>query len=127
LPDPATFENPQFVAEINLAVSNESSKISSSKKRGNYGNYDDELRSKIARFAKENGDAAAVRTFSKELGRILNESTVRTWRKHMIKMESAQKSQVDLMKDKKGRPLLIGNDLDKRVSTICFSIKFKSK
>ena len=39
------------------------------KRRGTYGHYDAELRAKIGKYASENGNAAASRKFSKELGK----------------------------------------------------------
>lgn len=118
LPDPSISANPKEVERANSNVIEVIKTAEKSKKRGKYSNYDDEFRTKIARYAIENGDAAAVRKFSPQLRKTLNESTVRTWRKFVINKESVAKANVALLeKEKRGRPMLLGIDLDEKV---CF-------
>lgn len=50
-------------------------------KRGPYTQYSDETRAKIARYASEHGNKAAVIKFSRELEKPLPESTVRNMKK----------------------------------------------
>lgn len=50
------------------------------RKRGPYCNYTHEVRCKIAKYAIENSNKAAVKKFSSELGKAINESTVRSIR-----------------------------------------------
>ena len=51
------------------------------KKRGNYEHLSTRDKAKIAKYAAENGVTAAIRHFSKVFtGRLLKESSVRTWK-----------------------------------------------
>ena len=85
------------------------------KPRGTYAKYGDEFRSKVARYAKENGVAAACCHVSKELEKPLPENTVRSWRNSMVNNESLTTSTVDsIQKQKRGRPLILGMDIDKK-------------
>jgi transposase-like protein len=59
------------------------------KKRGGYGKYSPEFRAKVAKYALENGDVKAVRHFSSQLDKKLNESVVRNWRGKYVKERDA--------------------------------------
>ena len=86
-------------------------------KRKPYNHYTDEQRLDIAKYAEENGASAAARYFSKEYERSVNESSVR----YMLKKYRQQQTEpgsgdiVSLPPAKRGRPLLLGDDLDQRV------------
>ena len=105
--------------EVLKAINNEKS---ISKKRGSYNKVTPELKAKIARHAVENGNSSAARKFSKTLDKDLNESTVRSW-VTQYKKELSRKRQLGetvpavqvLPPAKRGRPLLIGDQLDSQV------------
>lgn len=63
------------------------------RQRGEYGSYSPETRTKIAKYAIENGPTKAAAHFSKTLGRKLNESTVRSIKKHFLASPSKSKEQ----------------------------------
>ena len=78
---------------------------------------------KVAKYASIHGTAAAIRTFSKEMPEVdLKESTVRTWRDN-YRTELRKRGQEGsdsmtikaLPSKKKGRPLLLGDELDRQV------------
>lgn len=82
LPDPTEIENTeeaQITAVCNAEVENVTTPRK--RKRIEYGSYTPETRAKMARYAIENGPTKAARHFSKELGRDVNESTIRSIRK----------------------------------------------
>ena len=84
LPDPAGPLSadipPPAIRQANLDVLSVEKQDASAKTRarGSYGRLTDKQRAQIGKYASENGNAAAVRRFSKELDRPLNESTVRS-------------------------------------------------
>src|SRR5688572_5310119 len=81
LPNPNATNHPKEIADINSTVVNVMKAQAGSQKRGKYGIYDDEFRTKVARYAiVHKSDMAAVRKYSPELEKPLSESTVRTWR-----------------------------------------------
>ena len=51
-PDPAAFDNPKAIADVNEIVLESIESNSSLKRQGTYANYGDEFRSKVARYAK---------------------------------------------------------------------------
>ena len=78
---------PTAIRQANLEVlSVENSKCqdpsTKTRTRGPYGRLTDEQRAQIGKYASENGNAAAVRKFSKELDIPLNESAVRSIKKN---------------------------------------------
>ena len=92
-------------------------------KRKPYKKINDSLRAKIAQYAIQNGNAAAVRKFSKEFDTPLNESTVRSLKKSYVTAQEARKrktGEVDIVLEslppkKRGRPLLLSDNLDTQV------------
>lgn len=54
------------------------------KERNEYGCYSPERRTKIAKYKIENGTTKPAAHFSKTLGRKVNESTVKTIKKHFL-------------------------------------------
>lgn len=116
LPDPSSFDDPKTVVAVNSVVQKSLNRSSGPKKRGAYSKYDDEFRSKVARYARENGITAASQKFSKQIQKLLPEQTIRNWRDQVIKEESRTNSSIDSIQLKKrGRPLLLGPDLDEKV------------
>src|SRR4051812_9605858 len=77
LPDPNKFSDPKAIQNVNSAVANTMKEmVTSGKKRGNYGHYDDGFRTKVARCAMESGDTAAAKKFSVGLTKKLCASRV---------------------------------------------------
>ena len=88
------------------------------RKRSGEGNrvYTDEIKTKIARYAAENGNTRAIRKFSEELGWMIPESTVRNFkRSYLAKVcGGVEPSVVTISSKARGRPLLLG-ELDGKV------------
>ena len=87
LPDPNQIED-QSIAEEQHVINQEiaattPARNSRKRKRGNYNNYDDETRCKIAKYTSLHGNTAAARHFSKELDMKINEASVRNMRKQL--------------------------------------------
>ena len=107
-----------------LAAQKEMEKIAKAgQKRGAYATISEELKAKVAKYAAENGVSASLRHFrsSKELD--LKESTVRGWvTAYQKKLESLRKEgkevSVSVLSEKqRGRPLLLGSELDDQVKS----------
>ena len=100
---------------------------SSTSSRGAYAKLSSEQQATIAEYASLHGNDAAVRRFSKELGMAIKESSVRTWKvKYQKELQrKRQAGETDLSvkslpSKKRGRPLLLGEKMDKEVkSYIC--------
>lgn len=112
LPDPnleCTPEKSKTIQAANTEVL-EVIKSSGKRKRGEYSHYDSEQRAKIGRWACENGNASAVKHFSKSMGKPINESTVRSLKKQYLREvnRTPEKRITSLEKGKVGRPLLLG-------------------
>ena len=93
LPDPAgplSADIPQpTIRQANLDVFSVGKRDASAKtwSRGLYGRLADKQRAQIGKYASENRKTAAVRRFSKELDRPLNESTVRSIKKNYYQLQ----------------------------------------
>ena len=88
-------------------------------KRGPYQKYTPQLRTAIGRHAAENGVCAAAKKYSRQLDKKINESTVREFKEAYMKKRSRKRMAEDddvevkaLPVQKRGRPLLVGGDLD---------------
>lgn len=83
--------------------------------------YDEDQRLKIARYAIFNGSSAAARHFSAELGRPMNESTVRSIRnsyRRQIKkkiINNDREPLASLPKEPRGRRTLLPKEVDAAV------------
>ena len=90
----------------------------SKRKRGEYHHYDGPTRLKIAKYASENGNKAAVKKFSTHLGYEISEATVRNFkRKYLSQLMTTDADAItSLPHGSSGRPLLIGKDLDDQVA-----------
>ena len=114
-----------------LAVRKEIEEASSSKKRGAYGKLSTETRAKIAKYAAENGIAAAIRHYEVEEGLYLKESTVRGWKKdHCLTIARISRSQDGRVPDVKepikrapGRPLLLGQEVEEKAKAVILNIR----
>jgi ribosomal protein S21 len=107
--------------------------VAEPRKRGAYEKLSTEKKAKIAKYASENGIAAAVRHFSRE-GLNLKESSVRGWKKDyhsmLARKNGEQCSTVDKvpnvegpLKQHTGRPLLLGADVEEKSKAIIKSIR----
>ena len=108
---------------------------SSSGKRNKYNEYTAEERAKIGKYAAENGPARAVRHFSTIMTRKLPESTARRLKsEYLVEMKALIKKTTDkeldslprvlaLPKLMQGRPLLLGQELDKSVQNFVESMR----
>ncbi|CAC5368608.1 unnamed protein product [Mytilus coruscus] len=118
LPDPADCNSTQdalIVQTANDAVDTVVSAPSRKRKRGDYNNYDDETRAKIARYAVDNGVARASRKFTSDLGRKVSETTIRSMRDTYVKLKKKVGTEVvTIPHSPRGNPLLLG-DLDTKV------------
>ena len=87
------------------------------RKHGEYKTYSSELRLKIGKYGATHGVTKAARYFSKELGKHINESTVRgmvkAYQKELATGEAEEIS--SLPPSKRGRPLMLGDQLDDAV------------
>ncbi|XP_019635711.1 PREDICTED: uncharacterized protein LOC109478536 [Branchiostoma belcheri] len=114
LPNPMDTKNPEATAAANREVERVIAESASRKrKRGTYGHYSPEMRAKIARVCVEVGASKAARRLSAEVGRELNESTVRSIKNSYTKeLKRLGKDSIENFPRKNtGRPLMLG-DLD---------------
>ncbi|CAH1247839.1 Hypp8025 [Branchiostoma lanceolatum] len=114
LPNPADTENPLLTAAANREVEKVIREAASRKrKRGSYGQYTAEARAKIAKLCIEIGPTKAAEKMSEEVGRQLNESTVRSIRKSYEKEVKRQGNNniPSFPRKTAGQPLKLG-DLD---------------
>ena len=112
----------QAIARANREVQ-EAMNSKGRKKRGPYGRYSPDERAEIGQYACDNGIAAAARHFSKRFKSTINESTVRTMKKdylEVLRQKRAAQDEGDLTvlpHKKRGRPVLLGQELDATVQT----------
>ncbi len=109
LPDPndAKAEDADVVLAANSEVEKTLADVNK-RKRGDYSAYTPELRVKIAKYATEHGNTRAARHFSKELGRTINESTIRSIKTRYLTATKTGTVVTELPNAKRGRPLLLG-------------------
>ena len=93
-------------------------------KRGSYVHYDEETCAKIARYAVEHGNKAAISKFSVELGKALAESTVRNMKSWYLKLheEPDPDKIMCLPRVNQGHPLLLGS-YDQEVANYLKSLR----
>ncbi|XP_019624397.1 PREDICTED: uncharacterized protein LOC109470058 [Branchiostoma belcheri] len=111
LPKPLETENPRMTAAANREVERVMAESGSRKrKRGNYGNYSPEMRAKIAKLCLDIGASKAARQLSKETGRQINESTVRSIKTSYVKEKQrlGTDNVENLPRRNVGRPLKLG-------------------
>ncbi len=121
LPDPRGPLSELLPARAIEAANKEVEKSKQPKKRGTYNCFSSEQRAKIGKYACENGVVAASKFFSKGLNKKINESTVRGIKiGYLSELSRKRKAEKDLAilylpTAKRGRPLLLGSDIDKMV------------
>ena len=105
LPDPVQ----EMTKEKEVEVTNANTRVleaMESQQRRTY--YSPELRAKIAKFAAESGNKAAVEKFSTEMGKLVSESTVRGLKKRYyeaLKQNRTGEPVTQLEHGLRGRPL----------------------
>ena len=132
LPDPkgplSTTIPRQAIAEANKRVQ-EAAIAKASKKRGSYGHFDAKTRAAMGKCSCENGVVAAARYYSKALHRPVNESTVRYIKKAYLEEQSRMRRAendtaiASLPTKKRGRPLLLGDELDSKVQAYATTLQ----
>ena len=116
-----------YISEANKEVSATTSNL---EKRGPYLKLTPEKKADISKYAAENGIKSAVRHFSKDfLGTTLKETTVYGWKaKYLLEFGKRKREGCELVVHmlpvaKMGWPLLLGEDLDKKVQYYLFSLR----
>ena len=119
--------NEEVKKVISTNASEEDSACSS--RHGAYEHFTPKEKARIGKRAAEHGVTATVRLFSKAFPvRPLKESSVRTWKKYKVELVKNKKAGKDvavkeLVDKKRGRPLLLGSELDKQMqvylTTLC--------
>ena len=116
-----------YISEANKEVSEATKKL---EKRGPYMKLTPEKKADIGKYAAENGIVSAVRRFSKDFpGGTLKETTVHGWKvKYLSELGKRKREGGELVVKtlpvaKIGRPLLLGEDLDKKVQNYLFSLR----
>ena len=127
LPDPARPLSSELsssaIAEANAAVNGvQQAKTKGTKKRGTYVKYDEKMKIKMGKYSSKNGIHAVVRHFSLELGRNINPSTIRGFKKAYLqelnwkrRVKEDDLTVTSLPAKKRGRPLLLGEEFEQKV------------
>ena len=127
LPDPLSKTIPaSYIASANAEVRNLIEREEKTCKRGHYAKYTPEVRAVVGKYAAEHGVAATVRHYVKKYPE-LKESSVRTWRNvytsEVRKKRGREGDITELPEKKRGRPYLLGEELDKQVRTYLISLR----
>ena len=98
--------------------------------RGSYEQFTAEEKARIGKRAAEHGVASTVRYFNKVFSdRIVKESSVRTWKKKYLQEIAKRRcagQELDvkeLPNQKTGRPLLLGDELDRQVQSYILELR----
>lgn len=99
--------NEKVIVEVANSSVNKALELQKERKRGAYTAYSSSTRAKIGKFAAENGNKAAVAKFTKELGKPVNESTVRSLKTcYLNALKSTGNESVSTLEHgNRGRPL----------------------
>lgn len=102
--------------------------------RGKYEIFSPDKKAKIGKRAAEHGVLSTIRHFSKIYpDRALNESTVRGWKNkyknELWRLKKSGKEVVvrELVDRKRGRPLLLGNELDQQVQAYVHALRLNGE
>ena len=107
--------------EVKRALAAEDSGEKVVTRRGKYNSYTPKERAQIGKYALENGNSRAARHFSKVLDRQIRESTARRLKDEYVRALAQKKNDPEgpvvkcLPTKAQGRPLLLGQELDKAV------------
>ena len=123
----ADYISSETIKDANQAVVDAISKPS--KARGTYRHVDAETQVKIAQYACEHGNKAAMEHFTCQLGFDVKKSSVSTWKMKYLaevkrRVKTGESAVVERLPVKKrGRPLLIGEKLDGEVKAYIRAIR----
>ena len=106
-------------------------KRQTSGKRGTYVSYTPEQRRDIGKYAAEHGNSKAVKKFSEDLNCKISESTVRNIKSAYLKEIHSPKRKLNLDESevleltpkKRGRKLMLGDELDENVKKMVNSVR----
>ena len=107
-------------SSANAKVQEALTRCATSGKRKRYASYTDEDRAKFGKYASENGNAAALKRFRKDIPE-LGESTVRSFKtKYLAALENSRKLEdltpiTSIPSKKRGRPLNLPGELHSEV------------
>ena len=118
----------QAIKEANEIVKQSTQNGSTKRSRGTYLKFTPTQQAQAAKYAVENGNQAAIRRYSKEFCTEIKESTLSTWKsKYLNEIKERHKARAydksgeivvsSLPSKKRGRPLLLGDELDKQVQS----------
>ena len=115
------------VLESSSGQSNEQ-KTEKSSKRGHYDFYSPEEKASIGKRAIEHGVTATIRYYSQKYPKrpALKESSVRTWKKKYTgrkRREGEDVEVIELPQKRRGRPLTLGLELDRRVQAYITALR----
>ena len=116
----------EAIKEANKIVEQSTQNASTKRSRGTYLKFTPIQQAQAAKYAVENGNKAAIRRYSKEFCAEIKESTLSTWKcKYLNEIKERHKEGAydksgeivvsSLPSKKRGRPLLLGDELDKQV------------
>ena len=111
---------PRVLSEVNETMQNIIHTPETPKSRGKYAAYSPQDRAMLGKYCAEYGATATIRKF-KETFPNLSDSTVRSMRSKYNKLVTNKKWKLDfteideIQSQKRGRPLLLGCELDQKV------------
>ena len=132
LPDPngdLSKEMPSAaIREANKGVEKATEASQNKRSREKYGRFTPTQVAQAAKFAVEHGNQAAIRRYSEEFRMEIKDSTLSTWKsKYCAAIKDCQREGkyaesgefivTSLPSKKQGRPLLLGNELDRQVQS----------
>ena len=113
-----------IISAANKAVGEVGKQQREPKSRGTYIKLTDEQKADIAKYALQNGISVAVKYYSKTLEKPIKESSVRMWiSKYKSEYQKKRKTGetdlniTSLPSAKRGRPLMLGEQLDSQVQS----------
>ena len=101
------------------------------KRRGPYSEFTPQMKAQLGKYAAEHGVASTLRRYAKSYPD-LKESSVRTWRdayNKELKIRARSRAELDVItinelpEKKRGRPCLLGEDLDKQVRSYLIALR----
>ena len=134
LPDPSVRLSSSFssraIAEANREVQKAISESSAAgKKRGSYKKYTATQRFEMGKYCCQHGAAATARHFSRQLRSKVSETTIKSIKKTYLeelrkrpRTGDGQEQILTLPPKKRGRKLLLGDDLDHKVQLYLLKI-----
>ena len=120
---------PAAISAVNRHVAKVLESGKHTKLRGKYNKYSPELRAEIGRVAGQVGTKSTAVRFTKQLGKRVNESTVRSIRKAYREALSRKRKSgeagdrvLSIRPKKRGKPLLLGDKIDASVQQYILSV-----